>query len=639
MNNTLIYIEGELVDVLPSTIVACTFKAFEIGDLTSRNTTFTNRFKLPKTPRNNQIFGLADNINSLTSKPYIKLKGNVVQDGIEVIRNASVILRTTNESYNIELYAGSFNFFDLLGERNVNDLLQAAAPQLTDYPLANSLLELIFFNDGSLNEGTDPMDFAGKHMIKYKDILDQIISENGYSATGNVLSDTTLNALYVLAFAFQDKYNFKFKAPREFEALRDISVVFNATSSDQRINFTNVLRNGGFYDGTNTYEVVDPLHGGTYFFCNAYAVIVIGVIAFAGGATRLRVELFSASATYVINDITAPGTYLLELSDHINLDPLGNPVTKVTGVDGLEIFVEAHTLDAVGTPTGTATVTFGAGTSFKVECLQDNPLPALYVNVGGVLPDLLQRDFMRDFAIRTGCLFRENGSVLECKTIEEILADRASAVDWTMKRDTSKVKELIYEFRNYAQNNYFRNPSGEDLTNEQTGQGNLEIANENLEDEAVIYTSPFQSSHTRKHGNAATGFITAAEIPIMETGIDTNDPGLRLLMVRDPRSYEPDIDLGAGATPDYKIGYFEDVDGLEGKDASFRHALTIAYPTLLTYLQKAKTVTHYYFLTVVDIASLDLFKLIFDSGSYYLINTVENFVPGQVTKVQLFKVS
>lgn len=636
MSNTLIYINGELVDLYPGTIVATTFKAFEIGDLTSRNSTYTNQFRLPKTETNKRIFGFADNIKSGTTFPYTRYTGKIVQNGIEVLAGAAVRLTESNEYFNIEFFSGAFNFFDLLGERTLSDLWQDKAPQLTDWPLANSLLEPVFFNTGALDESDNPLSFDGKLCIKYMDVLKKIIEDNGYSATGNVLSNETLESLYFLAFGFQDKYNDKFPKLRECHAERDTSVPFVATDSNLKIAFTKVIHNGGFYDGNSTFQVSDELYGGTFFLCNAYAVLVIDSIVFAGGATRLRVQLSSGSGTYTIPDITGPGTYLLELSDNVVQDPLGSPVTFISGIDGLEVFVQARTTDSIGNPTGSATVTFAQGTSFRIECLKDIPLPGLYRYVSGVLPDLSQKDFFRDFAIRTGTLFRERGGILECKTISEIIADRANAVDWTSKRDTTRPDKVVYEFRNYAQNNYFRYQSTDDLTSDETGEGNIEIENQNLEDEREVYTSPFSSSHTRPHGNANAGFVIAADIPIVEDGADENDPGLRLLMVRARRASEPIL---SGSISNYKVGYFLDVDGIEGKDASFQHALSEHYVSLTEFLQKAKVVTRYYNLTVIDIAALDLFKLVYDDGAYFLINTVENFVPGQLTKVELFKVS
>jgi hypothetical protein len=39
----------------------------------------------------------------------------------------------------------------------------------------------------------------------------------------------------------------------------------------------------------------------------------------------------------------------------------------------------------------------------------------------------------------------------------------------------------------------------------------------------------------------------------------------------------------------------------------------------------------------LDVATLDMLRMVFDNGSYFLINKIENYVPGQSVKVELFK--
>lgn len=634
---TLIYIDNQLVDIDEKTLVATSYQLGEVGDLRTRYSNYSNRIKLPKTERNTMIFGYAENVNSETDVPYKKLSAKVLQNGLEIMPNATAIIRSADDFYSVELYSGSFDFFGRMGQKRLDDMFQGALPQLIDWPLSNSLLSDAFINDGGLNEGANPLAYRTRLGIKYKDLLDNIISTNGYTKSGNIFNDATLNALYLHCLNFNSKYSTKFCTPKEFEAHRDPAVVFNATDTNNKMNFTDVKFNGGLYNGTNTFEVNDPLLGGAYFYFNMYAVLVITNIAFAGGATRLRVQLFSGSATYTINNITAPGTYFLELSDNVGNDPLGSPVTKVVGQDGQNSYIQIRCTDNVGTPTGTATVTFGAGTKLYNKCLATNPLPAIYQSTGGLMPDLLQKDFFKDFAIRTGTLFREQGSTLVCKTLEEIINDRANAKNWTHKRDITQPDGVVYFFRNYAQSNYFRYNNADDFVDEFTGQGNLNIANFNLDEDRLYYTSPFNSSFTRRHGNVNAGFVTAAYVPIVESGQDKTDPGLRLLMVRAKRSYEPTL---SGPTSSYNVAYFEDVDGLEGKDASFEHALTRHYPSFKKYLQKAKMLTRMYWLNEEDIAGLDLFNLIYDDGVYYLVNAIKNYVgPDAATKTEIFKVS
>ena len=506
-------------------------------------------------------------------------------------------------------------------------------------------MEYVFINNGVSDPSLNPLQFDRELSIKYKTILDYIVSENGYTKSGAVFNDTTLNLLYLTSLGYTDlgynTYNEKFFPSKQFEAERDTTVNANVTNSYLKINFTKVISNGGFYNGTNTFSVVDTVFGGAYFYFNAYATIVISNIVFAGGATRLAIRLFSSSGSYLLNNITGPGTYLLELSDSIGFDPSGNPVSKVVGIDGQQVYVEARTLDPIGTPTGSATVTFSTGTVFKNRVLAEIPQPTLHINVGGVLPDLSQKDFFKDFAVRTGTFFRETpDKILVCKTLEEIINDRVNARNWTGKRDPGVQEGIQYRFRAYSQNNYFKYNIGDQFSTENIGEGNLIINSGSLDPKRTIYTSPFKNASTSKFGNSTAGFITCARILSVDDDGNRADPGLHLVAVRNKRSFEPGIGAG-GLITNYKVGYFEDVDNIEPADATFKNALKVMYPSLTNALQKAKLITRNYKLTEEDIAALDLFQLVFDEGVYYLVNSVKNYIGDDTesTSVELFKVS
>jgi len=45
-----------------------------------------------------------------------------------------------------------------------------------------------------------------------------------------------------------------------------------------------------------------------------------------------------------------------------------------------------------------------------------------------------------------------------------------------------------------------------------------------------------------------------------------------------------------------------------------------------------------FLLNEIDIQQYDSHKIIWDGEGYYLINKIKNFVPGKITKVELFKV-
>ncbi len=113
---------------------------------------------------------------------------------------------------------------------------------------------------------------------------------------------------------------------------------------------------------------------------------------------------------------------------------------------------------------------------------------------------------------------------------------------------------------------------------------------------------------------------------------EKNEPGLRLLLVRSPYVYEPEP---LGAPAGFKVGYF--IDDLAPFSLHWQSFLDEFYSELTEALQKAKLITRYYRLTERDINYLDFQKLTFDEGDYFLLNKIVNYVPGQSTQGELFK--
>lgn len=276
--------------------------------------------------------------------------------------------------------------------------------------------------------------------------------------------------------------------------------------------------------------------------------------------------------------------------------------------------------------------------------------PSTSFTMDQIMPDLTQDQFIKHFSMAFGAIFREKDGDITVKLFEEIINDRLNAVDWTAKRATNIVDRIVYGFNNYGQNNNFRNQH-DDLI---SGDGAVLIDNENLELNVDIYTSPFSGVYADSFpANDNGDVVNGAIVPIWyRAGLVVptqyppdedffRDPQPRILQVRSRIAPEPAILYNGNSRTDYLVGSFNSSFGNvsvawdSGFDKGF---LELFYPSLQDRISRAKTIERYYHLTLLDIAQLDLFKLVYDDGGYYFINRIVNFVPGKVTKVELFKV-
>jgi hypothetical protein len=195
-------------------------------------------------------------------------------------------------------------------------------------------------------------------------------------------------------------------------------------------------------------------------------------------------------------------------------------------------------------------------------------------------------------------------------------------------------KKSAIEFKtNYAQANYFLH--NDDAKDKFLGSGSLSIANTTLQTAKDFFTSVF--SNVKRWTGTGYEVMSTPAYDSTSTGIDDikEEPPLMIGTLK-ARTTEAAITFNATPRTDYKLAYHADAS--QTKDSSFRYFLSKYYPSLTFALQKNKICKYEYNLNELDIANYDPHKMIFDNGSYYLINKIENFRSGKITKVELFKI-
>lgn len=761
MTNTRVIIEGNEIDLPTGTIIATTFQSFNIADLKSRYTNYTNKFRAALTPNNIKTFEYANYIYVDSKIPFRKLSCKVIQDGVELISYGTAFIYDCAEGFEISIFSGGFDFFNTMGEKTLDQIDTAAFDTYPGSPeniLSNPVID---YGQGALSPSSIAQTGKEYYCVPYVKLLELTIKHLGYEKSGNIFVDSKLLAMHVPGLGYGKEFTNGFTRPKEFLALRDTSVIFNATSVPLAMNFTKVVFNGGFYDGNNTYTVDENNYGGTYFWMDVFAEIDLANLSFGGGATGIRIKLVSGAGVYFTNLITTTGLQKLELSDRVVLDPTGSPVTRVPGLDGAFLFVEISSWINIGTPGGTCAITFGARSKFYNKVITDKTVynGVLYKSVQALLPSLPMKDLFQDFAVRFGVLFKDVDKTLHCKTFQEITRDRKNAADWTDKY-VPGVDPIQFAYGTFGQSNALQYADADDLDKE-LGTGYINIDDEKLPPLKTLFKSSFAKSDTVKYGSEGAGYITIARVPTVEVtyssravprgtlvtvksygavpftgnlvwqdgyyqslvagntilvndegnetlnGIwevpvglgawvrnadyntsvelqnalvniekgkfkdswwlqsvnpvtlgttsikfilsgaqsineydrvvkESNDPGPRILMVRDKYASEPTLNNGTLSV--YKVGYFTD-DAAPDGSADFQAFIDKYYIEFTAALQTTKVITRNYNLSGMDIANLDFFNLIYDNGIYYLLVSVVNYVPNTISKVKLFKVS
>lgn len=116
----------------------------------------------------------------------------------------------------------------------------------------------------------------------------------------------------------------------------------------------------------------------------------------------------------------------------------------------------------------------------------------------------------------------------------------------------------------------------------------------------------------------------------------SNSIGIRFLLVRDKYSFEPSLGNETNTLyTSYKVAYFFDPN--QTYNMLLQDSLeNISYFT--DALSHSKMVSREYMLTELDVSDFDFFTPVFDLDSYFIVDTISNYVQGKPTKVTLLKI-
>src|SRR3954462_12353130 len=87
------FIGDDMVDLNVGTTIPLTFQVADIGDLSSRNVSYSNQFTIPFTPNNDRIYQNARDVRSSTTFPYKQQLVRILQNGVEVCSNGIHVLK------------------------------------------------------------------------------------------------------------------------------------------------------------------------------------------------------------------------------------------------------------------------------------------------------------------------------------------------------------------------------------------------------------------------------------------------------------------------------------------------------------------------------------------------------------------
>ena len=224
----MIIVNDIVLDMYPNTIVAQTLKANEVGNIKTRNVSYTNSFQIPSTENNDRVFEYANNLNSETTIPYTQKSVRQIENGVEIIRNGYLQMSQAGDGYRISIISSGYGFFNQIEGKYLVDLdLSALIADFDPDTNMNTTTGVIFpvINYGDF-DGSSMDSATNLPSIYYHTIINQIFTDAGYSKSGAIFSNAKYLNLIIPYGRENFLYDGKFSIPFEFSAITSGSQVF-----------------------------------------------------------------------------------------------------------------------------------------------------------------------------------------------------------------------------------------------------------------------------------------------------------------------------------------------------------------------------------------------------------------------------
>ena len=647
-----IYINDKKLDTLESTTIAETKQVNDFLDIKSKQTSYTNTFKIPITEKNKMIFGLLGVPGNTSIKPFRLHNAKVFRDGILTIKDGTAYLKETTDNYNLYIYNENIDLFDKLSDKKLSDLnLQSLNHNLSvdnwlasfnrndyTYPVADY---------GKTDGDTLELDFQCPALfVKY--LWDKIFAENGfeYKYAGRAgrndynpfITDEWKEVAITMDEGFPEKKEsidpeLKLKL-KKYELVELSAIIINIFG--QELIVQELTGEINRYIQFTTEFDPDGMHVITQ--SEQYQRSRIRVVE--DGFYRIDVN------GIFFNNITEESHIVIEKDGYTLLtvqESLPEGETQFTFSDRVylrqndEIFVKVRAIAKDNQ--------CNFSYDLNLDIYLDNTIQ--YVNFSSYLTKIKQKDFINDVCNFFGLMFRRKEKVYEFISLNELLDPRAKyskqinqdaiLEDWSNK--FNKVTTEAYQIGNYAKNNWLKYK----YENEESSYADavIKIDDETLDNETTIIERPYRA--------ADRSLVTLNNERIRLCKLyskEYNDDGtLKAVKAEKVEPYFIRV-MKATGTIKYKMfgaqsnnqhsGTYP-IARFDGLD--FNNVVPNRYSAFANILNYSRKITAEFLLNPMDIHNLDFFKLkyIRQLGHIFYLNKVSNYTGKGVTKCELIQ--
>lgn len=496
MTRDELYINNTKAD-LNKTDITLSYKSNLLTDISKIISNSSYTIRLPKTAKNLALIECSHLPSSTSRYPYLKHKGTLLRNGIEMIKNANVVLLETGETIEVALTWGNVTNFAGV----VND-----GKKLTD--ITHGTVEgvdwVVWSNKGSNSAQFPLIDYGFNSddpnvwyhpVVTVKWILDKIQEQSG--VTFNFPSDklTVINKMIIPLLTRNDSEELYSKYP--------INLVGTGIGRDNRVvNYFGLNIN---FNGDDTQRK----YGETVDYQQQNSTVKAYRISYDSDKSHIKGTVMTVfrSTTISIDYLTVE--LWIDRTSIATFRPISYQVNNNLWTVGFNIDctfnMSTGQIISLGLLSGrgyfSSASDAGSNTNLNLTLSARGEISfgekfPLVPN----LPDIKQIDFIKAVASMVGLFALPDGeNGIKFIPFDNLSANKSKAVDWTnrviMAYNSVTPRNLQYTLDNIAQNNWFRYKEDDNVMGNY--DGNIQVDDATIEYERDAITLPFSACSTK----------------------------------------------------------------------------------------------------------------------------------------------
>tara|TARA_R110002167_G_scaffold81296_2_gene222671 strand:+ start:5887 stop:7950 length:2064 start_codon:yes stop_codon:yes gene_type:complete len=186
-----------------------TFQNNILGSVKDRQLSLTNTFKAYNTGKNARFFKHLQELNSLSYRPYRYMKSKIIENGLEINIGTAIVKKSNDEYVEIYIFSGNNSLYESINNKSIRELDWSSENHTISYAEVESTHDeskgyiYALCNQTNLSDKQAYLENWLPSVYEWY-LFDKILTEAGYTYSGDIFSDPNFLAKVVNPVTFDE---------------------------------------------------------------------------------------------------------------------------------------------------------------------------------------------------------------------------------------------------------------------------------------------------------------------------------------------------------------------------------------------------------------------------------------------------